>query len=72
MVKIQKKWETTYFTLNKQTVELTVDFENNTYKICNGHEESLSFDGDTTDMTKDKIEILKTILKYLKYNLGFK
>lgn len=74
MVKTIKKWETVYFTakkngLNPQTIELTINHENKTYKISNGHEESLSFDGDTPAMTDLKIDALKECLKYLKFNL---
>lgn len=74
MVRVQKKWETVYFTskkngLNPQTIELTINHENKSYTICNGHEETLSFSDDTIAMTELKIDALKAVVLYLKKNL---
>ncbi len=55
MVKIKKTWETVFFTATKgdteETIELNMNNEDKTYTLCNGNEESVSFEN------KDQLEL---------------
>ena len=78
MVKTKRKWETVFFEATKKkekstitaTVELTIDHEHKTYKLCTGHEESVSFKDDSIEMSELKIDALKSAIKYAKASFG--
>ena len=55
--------------LKSQTIELEINHENKTYKLCNGHEESVSFKGDTIEISELKIDAIKSAIKYAKASL---
>jgi hypothetical protein len=68
-VTVNRKWETVYFTARAkhcvpERIELTIDHENKTYKLCNGHEESVTFDGDSIAASKLKIQAIQKAILY--------
>jgi hypothetical protein len=75
MVSIKKTWLTAYFTaskkgLNPVTVELSFNYETKKYKLCTSHEESVSFDNDSVQISELKLEALQSAIKFIKAELG--
>lgn len=70
MVTIKKTWETVFFTAkNKNTevvVELHLNYATNKYTICTAHQEMVSFNNDTIEISELKMEALTEIFKYVK------
>lgn len=71
MVKIKKTWETVFFTASKKglkpvTIEVSINHETGKYKLCTGSEESVSFENDTIEVSKLKIEAIKEAIKYIE------
>lgn len=71
MVQIKKTWETVYFTASKEglrpvKIELSLNHETKKYTLSTPHEESVSFEDDTIEISKLKIKALKEAIKYIE------
>jgi hypothetical protein len=74
MVKTIKTWETVYFEASKRgvedvRVELSFNRQTKEYTLCTKHEESVSFNGDTIEQSKLKLEAVSAALKYIEKQL---
>lgn len=69
MVKITKTWQTVFFTATEgdvtETVELNMNLENKTYTLCNGNEESVSFENKDKKELKLLMDALKAAHRYI-------
>lgn len=69
MVQIVKTWEQVYFTASKgkltATIELSYNSQTKKYTLSTKNEESVSFKEDTIQMSKLKLEALKSAIKYI-------
>ena len=73
MVKIQKTWETVFFTAAKgnvkEEIELNMNHGDESYTLCNGHKESVSFENRSPEELKLMMSALKVTTKYISENL---
>lgn len=75
MVKVLKTWETVHFIAEKKgavagdlkaSVELSYNHETKKYTICTPHQEMVSFNNDTIEMSVLKLEAVTAAIKYIK------
>lgn len=76
MIKINKTWETVYFTATKSkkpkegeisaTIELTYNHQTKNFNLSTEHEEGVSFKNDSVEQAELRAEAVVAAVKYLR------